>query len=55
MYFFPRLCVYGLVVLASALAHAQGVLEIPGDGGKLSGIGVISGWKCNAGTSYSQP
>ena len=40
-----RLC--GLVVLTPALVHAA-VLEIPGNGAKLSGIGVISGWKCEA-------
>ena len=50
MSFLLRLWVYGLVVLVSASAQAQGVLEIPGNGGKLSGIGLISGWKCNAGT-----
>ena len=40
----------GLIVLAPSLAHAQltGVLEIPGNGITLSGIGVISGWKCEA-------
>lgn len=35
------------LVLASSLAQA-GMLEIPGPGAKLSGIGVISGWKCDA-------
>ena len=42
-----HLCL-GLVVLSSSLAQAQltGVLEIPGNGVTLSGIGVISGWKC---------
>ena len=45
MYLLLRLC--GLVVLAPALVHAA-VLEIPGNGAKLSGIGVISGWKCEA-------
>ena len=50
MYCLLRLWVYGLVVLVSAAAQAQGVLEIPGDGGKLSGTGPILGWKCNAGT-----
>lgn len=49
MYCVLFLWVFGLVVLASA-AQAQGVLEIPGDGGKLSGIGLIAGWKCEAGT-----
>ncbi|MCE2485360.1 MAG: Dabb family protein [Desulfurellaceae bacterium] len=50
MYCLLRLWVYGLVILVSASAQAQGVLEIPGNGGKLSGLGLISGWKCNAGT-----
>ena len=47
--FLLRLCL-GLTVLVPSLAHAQpaGVLEIPGDGTTLSGIGVISGWKCQA-------
>ena len=35
------------LVLASSLAQA-GMLEIPGPGAELSGIGVISGWKCDA-------
>ena len=49
MSFLLRLCL-GLVVLVPSLAHAQltGVLEIPGNGVTLSGIGVISGWKCEA-------
>ncbi len=40
----------GLIVLVPSLAHAQltGVLEIPGNGTTVSGIGVISGWKCKA-------
>ena len=44
-----RLCL-GLTVLAPSLAHAQltGVLGIPGNGTTVSGIGVISGWKCKA-------
>ena len=37
----------GMVLLASSLAHAA-TLEIPGKGDTLSGIGVISGWKCEA-------
>ena len=49
MPFLLRLCI-GLVVLVPTLVHAQGVLESPGDGANLSGIGFISGWKCNAGT-----
>jgi len=46
MSFFLRL--FGFVVLLLSLAHAQltSVLEIPGDGTTVSGIGVISGWKC---------
>ena len=40
----------GLTVLVPSLARAQpaGVLEIPGNGTTVSGIGVISGWKCKA-------
>lgn len=37
----------GLLALAPSLAYAAN-LEIPGNGDKLSGIGVISGWKCEA-------
>ena len=49
MSFLLRLCL-GLTVLVPSLAHAQltGVLEIPGNGVTVSGIGVISGWKCEA-------
>ena len=49
MSFLLRLCL-GLVVLVPSLAHAQltGALEIPGNGTTVSGIGVISGWKCEA-------
>ena len=49
MSFWLRLCL-GLLVLAPSLAVAQSTanLEIPGDGARLSGIGVISGWKCEA-------
>lgn len=46
MYALLRLCL-GLVVLAPSLAHAA-ALDIPGRGTTLSGIGVISGWKCEA-------
>ena len=44
---FLRLCLVS-VLLAPSLAYAQltGVLEIPGNGVTLSGIGVVSGWKC---------
>ncbi len=37
----------GIVFLAPALAYSA-FLEIPGNGSYLSGIGVISGWKCQA-------
>ena len=46
MSFLLRLCL-GLIVLLPSLAHAA-TLEIPGDGTSVSGIGVISGWKCEA-------
>ena len=50
MSFLLRLCL-GLVLLAPSLAQAQltALLETPGDGDNLSGIGVIRGWKCEAG------
>ena len=38
----------GLVVLAPSLAHADAALENPSGGLFYSGIGVISGWKCEA-------
>ena len=41
-----RLCL-GLSLLIPSLAHAA-TLGIPSNGDKLSGIGVISGWKCEA-------
>ena len=41
-----RLCL-GLLLLTPALTQAAR-LEIPGHGANLSGIGVISGWKCEA-------
>ncbi len=44
MSFLLRLCL-GLMVVVPSLAHAA-TLEIPGDGTAVSGIGVISGWKC---------
>ena len=49
MAFLLRLCL-GLVVLVPSLAYAQPTssLDIPGHGTTLSGIGVISGWKCQA-------
>ena len=45
MSFFLRL--FGFVVLLPSLAHAAS-LGIPGNGAKLSGVSVISGWKCEA-------
>ena len=47
MSFLLRLCL-GLVLLAPSLAHAQSSLDIPSEEDKLSGIGLISGWKCEA-------
>ena len=41
-----RLCL-GLAILVPSLAHAAW-LDIPSNGDKLSGIGLISGWKCEA-------
>ncbi len=46
MFFLLRLCL-GLMVLLPSLAHAA-ALGIPGNGAKLSGVSVISGWKCEA-------
>ena len=46
MAFLYRLCL-SLVLLTPALAHAA-TLENPGNGQFHSGIGVISGWKCEA-------
>ncbi len=46
MSFLLRLCL-GLIVLVPSLAHAA-TLGNPGNGGFYSGIGVISGWKCQA-------
>ena len=45
MSFFLRLL--GFMVLLPSLAHAAS-LGIPGNGAKLSGVSVISGWKCEA-------
>ena len=51
MPFFLRVCVFIFSALVPTLAHPQsGVLEIPSNGTQLSGVGVISGWKCDAGT-----
>ena len=49
MFSWLSLCL-GLLIWAPSLALAQltATLEIPGDGDTLSGIGVISGWKCEA-------
>ena len=38
----------GLVLLLSPAWALANRLEIPGDGATVSGIGVISGWKCEA-------
>ena len=38
----------GLVLLLSPAWALASALEIPGDGATVSGIGVISGWKCEA-------
>ena len=46
MSFFLRL--FGFMVLVPSLAHAA-TLGVPGNGAKLSGVSVISGWKCEAG------
>ena len=45
MSFFLRL--FGFVVFLPSLVHAA-ALGVPGDGTNLSGVGVISGWKCEA-------
>ena len=47
MSFLLRLCL-GLFLLAPALVYAE-VLETPGNRDKLSGLGLIRGWKCDAG------
>ena len=44
---FRLVCALVPLILASSLTHAS-TLEIPGKGDTLSGIGVISGWKCEA-------
>lgn len=36
-------------VLVAVEAHAQGTLENPGPSSRQSGVGTISGWKCDAG------
>ena len=46
MSFLLRLCL-GLILLIPSLVHAA-VLENPGTGLSYSGVGVISGWKCEA-------
>ena len=48
MFFLLRFCL-GLVLLSPAVVSAQSFLETPANGDKLSGIGVIRGWKCEAG------
>ena len=44
-----RLVVCGLSLLLSGSHVSARVLESPADGALVSGIGFISGWKCNAG------
>ena len=46
MSFLLRLCL-GLVVLVPSLVHAE-ILENPGNDLSYSGVGVVSGWKCEA-------
>ena len=46
MYSLIRICIV-FALLAPSLVHAA-TLGIPGDGANLSGVGVISGWKCEA-------
>ncbi len=46
MSFLFRLCL-GFLLLTPVATRAS-VLDIPGAGSNLSGIGVISGWKCEA-------
>ena len=48
MFFLLRFCL-GLVLLSPAVVSAQSFLGTPANGDKLSGIGVIRGWKCEAG------
>ena len=52
MSFLLRLCL-GLMVLVPSLAHATFLLENPGNGLSYSGVGVISGWKCEASESLT--
>ena len=40
-------CVLGYVLLAPSLVHAAS-FDVPSNGDKLSGIGIIHGWKCEA-------
>ena len=42
-----RMCVALVAVCLASVSYAA-TLEIPGNGAKLSGIGVIAGWKCAA-------
>ncbi len=47
----PGLIIFGLtaaLLFTTGVAHGA-TLEVPGDGVKLSGIGFIAGWKCEAG------
>ena len=51
MSFLLRLCL-GLMVLVPSLAHAA-TLENPGNNLSYSGVGVVSGWKCEANGSLT--
>ena len=44
-----RVVVWGLSLLLSGSQVSARVLESPADGALVSGLGFISGWKCNAG------
>ena len=46
MAFVLRLCLGLLILILTPALTPAATLEIPGDGATLSGIGVISGWKC---------
>jgi hypothetical protein len=39
-----------VVLLSPTWVFAQAVLENPVPGSNQSGIGIVSGWKCSAGT-----
>ena len=47
MYSIFRLCFGFVIILVPTLVHSA-VLGIPSNGSFYSGVGVISGWKCQA-------